>query len=155
MDRSAGGDLFIQYNFQGARQTSGAVVGNLRSEGPADYCQGQEEDQGGEADGAEDAASAEKGEARLGVTAEQDDDQSDGGPGEAGRQAGVAADHGHEVLWRLAGGNPPGKNGRDASKDGEAEQLGSGPAFNFLGGFGGEGIIPRGKGGGGGGPTRR
>src|SRR5260221_13068076 len=122
MDRSAGWDLFIQYNLQGARQTSRAVVGNLRSEGPADYCQGQEEDQGGEADGAEDAASAEKGEARLGVTAEQDDDQSDGGPGEAGRQAGVAADHGHEDLCRLAGGKPPRQNVRDASNDDRRER---------------------------------
>src|SRR5882762_4910289 len=114
-------------------------------EAPADQGEGEKDDDGGEADGAECAATAEERHAGFAVGAEQHDDQGDGGPGQAGRQAGVAANHRHEILRRLTGGNPPGDDRSDASDDDEAEQFAGQPTLDFLAGFATDKIVPRKK----------
>ena len=54
------------------------------SQGPAENGEREKDEQRGDTDRAEDAAGAEKGEARFGVAAERDDDKRDSQPGQAG-----------------------------------------------------------------------
>ena len=111
-------------------------------QGPAYQGEGEEQEKRGEAYGAEDAAFAEERDAGFAVGAKKNDDESDGGPGKAGRQAGVASDQRHKILRRLPGGEPPGKNGSDTGNYDEAEKFSRKPAFYFLTGFATNKIVP-------------
>src|SRR5882724_1869827 len=118
------------------------MVKILGGQRPAYEGECEEQEERGQTDGAEDTAFAEECDAGFAVGAEKDDDESDGGPGKAGRQAGVMSDERHEILRRLPGGEPPGKNGSDTGNDDKAEKLSREPAFNFLARLASDKIIP-------------
>ena len=63
--------------------TPAGYHGQSGGQGPAYQGKGEKQEERGEAYGAEDAAFAEECDAGFAVGAEKDDDQSDGGPGQA------------------------------------------------------------------------
>lgn len=78
---------------------------------------------------------AEEAVASFGFDAEDDGDEEHSGPGNGGRQAGIAAESGEGLVGGLAGGNPPRKNGRETSGENEGKKFAADPTFESRHGF--------------------